>query len=486
MNQNSSSSSHSTAASQPAASWAELRSGVNLIRSLALSGGVALHAVNLYIATTILPSVVRDIGGIDYYAWNTSVYVVASIVAAALSARALAHLGPKAAYGVAGGVFALGAVVCATAGSMPWMLVGRLIQGLGGGLLVALPYAMTRIVFPERLWARAMAMISGMWGIATLFGPAVGGIFAELGIWRVAFWARIPLIFIFAGLAAIVLPPRNKADLQTSRLPARQLVLMTLAVLAASVASVSEEILFSLVTLLIMLALTLLLIRTDQRAPQRLLPRGSFQVSSPLGALYAMSALLAATVGCTEIFVPLFLQGLHDFSPLKAGYFASLMSVGWTLGSLFTSSLQGNTLRATLRSSPLLSLASLLALTILIPWPGPSSWSISSLTCIALVLGGMSVGLAFPHLAAGVLVVAPPDEQDLAASSIMTVQLSAIAFGSALAGLTVNLAGLSGSEGAMDMANAARWLFIAFLAAPALCFLLMWKRAELMTQSNPS
>src|SRR5690554_8024341 len=121
----------SITSSQPAASWAELRSGVNLIRSLALSGGVALHAVNLYIATTILPSVVRDIGGIDYYAWNTSVYVVASIVAAALSARALAHLGPKAAYGVAGGVFALGAVVCATAGSMPWMLVGRLIQGLG-------------------------------------------------------------------------------------------------------------------------------------------------------------------------------------------------------------------------------------------------------------------------------------------------------------------------------------------------------------------
>src|SRR5690606_42090286 len=123
----------------------------------------------------------------------------------------------------------------------------------------------------------AVAVISGLWGIATLFGPSVGGVFAELGIWRVAFWALFPLIFIFAGLAAIVLPPRNKADLQTSRLPARQLVLMTLAVLAASVASVSEEILFSLATLLIMLALTLLLIRTDQRAPQRLLPRGSFQ-----------------------------------------------------------------------------------------------------------------------------------------------------------------------------------------------------------------
>ena len=471
----------SITSSQPAASWAELLSGVNLIRSLALSGGVALHAVNLYIATTILPSVVRDIGGIDYYAWNTSVYVVASIVAAALSARVLAHFGPKASYGVAGTVFAVGAVVCATAMSMPMMLVGRLIQGLGGGLLVALPYAMTRIVFPERLWSRAMAMISGMWGIATLCGPALGGIFAELGIWRVAFWSLIPLIIFFAGLAAFVLPPRSATDLKPSPLPALQLLLMTLAVLAASVASVSEHLLFSAVTLLVTLVFTALLIITDQRAPQRLLPRGSFQVSSPLGALYAMSALLAATVGCTEIFVPLFLQELHDFTPLKAGYFASLMSVGWTLGSLITSSLQGRTLLVTLRSSPLLSLVSLLALTVLIPWSGSGGWGISGLTCFALILGGMSVGLAFPHLASGVLVVAPSDEQDLAASSIMTVQLSAIAFGSALAGLTVNLAGLSGGEGAMDMANAARWLFIVFLAAPALCFLLMWKRAPLMT-----
>lgn len=474
---------NSPSQSQVAASWAELLSGMNLIRSMALSGGVALHAVNLYIAATILPSVVRDIGGIDYYAWNTSVYVVASIVAAALSARVLARLGPRSAYAVAGAVFAVGALVCAAAVSMPMMLVGRLIQGLGGGLLVSLPYALTRIVFPERLWSRAMAMISGMWGIATLCGPAVGGIFAELSAWRMAFWALIPLIIFFAALAAVILPPRSSESLEASSFPARQLLLLTLAVLAASIASVSDDISFSLLTLVIAAVLAGLLIRSETRASQRLLPHGSFQISSPLGALYAMSALLAATVGCTEIFVPLFLQELHDFSPLKAGYFASLMSVGWTIGSLTTSSLEGRALHFTLRSSPLLSFASLLALTVLIPWPGPSDWTISTLTCLSLILGGMSVGLAFPHLAAGVLVVAPSEEQDLAASSIMTVQLSAIAFGSALAGLTVNLAGLSDGT-AMDIANAARWLFIVFLSAPFLCFLLMWRRARLMVRHS--
>ena len=77
------------------AGWATLLSGSNGLRSLALAGGVILHAVNVYIATTILPSVVEDIGGIDYYAWNTTLFVAASILGSALSARLLISAGPQ-------------------------------------------------------------------------------------------------------------------------------------------------------------------------------------------------------------------------------------------------------------------------------------------------------------------------------------------------------------------------------------------------------
>lgn len=78
------------------AGWAALLSGTNGVRSLALAGGVVLHAINVYIATTILPSVVRDIGGIDYYAWNTTLFVAASILGSALSAGCLAVRGREA------------------------------------------------------------------------------------------------------------------------------------------------------------------------------------------------------------------------------------------------------------------------------------------------------------------------------------------------------------------------------------------------------
>ena len=88
--------------------WSALLLGKNGLRSAALAGGVALHAINVYLVTTLLPSVVKDIGGLDYYAWNTTLFVVASIIGSVLSTRALALLGPKAAYGLAGLVFMLG------------------------------------------------------------------------------------------------------------------------------------------------------------------------------------------------------------------------------------------------------------------------------------------------------------------------------------------------------------------------------------------
>ncbi|MGN4070885.1 MFS transporter, partial [Burkholderia gladioli] len=65
-------------------SWGELLSGRNGLRSIALAGGVALHAINIYLATTILPSVVHEIGGLEYYAWNTTLFMAASIVGAPL------------------------------------------------------------------------------------------------------------------------------------------------------------------------------------------------------------------------------------------------------------------------------------------------------------------------------------------------------------------------------------------------------------------
>jgi len=452
----------------PKSGWAALLSGRNGVRSLALAGGVVLHAINVYIATTILPSVVRDVGGIDYYAWNTTLFVAASILGSALSARLLARAGPRSAYVIATLVFAIGTFICAVAPSMPVMLAGRLVQGLGGGFLFALSYAMIRLVFDEALWPRAMALVSGMWGVATLVGPAVGGIYAQLGVWRAAFWSLIPVALLFAVLAVIVLPKRSTDEIERSPLPLSQLVLLTLAVLAVSFGSVSSVFLWNIAGLAAAAILTLLLIGTESRARHRLLPAGALRITTALGALYATMSLLAVAVTSGEIFVPLFLQVLHQQSPLIAGYLAALMAAGWTLGSIASAGASGKGISCAILAGPMLGMAGMVALAVLVPGESAGGWPALMPICVALVAIGLGVGMAWPHLLTRVFQVAPTGEQGMAAASITTVQLFATALGAALAGMVANVAGLTDPGGIAGTANAAVWLFGLFAFAPIL------------------
>ena len=71
-------------------------------------------------------------------------------------------------------MFAVGGLVCAAAPTMAVLLAGRLLQGLGAGLALALSYACIRILFPERQWSRLFALISAVWAIAAMAGPLVG------------------------------------------------------------------------------------------------------------------------------------------------------------------------------------------------------------------------------------------------------------------------------------------------------------------------
>ncbi|QIG51648.1 MFS transporter [Nordella sp. HKS 07] len=446
--------------------WSALLSGSNGIRSLALAGGVALHAINVYIATTILPSVVAEIGGLDYYAWNTTLFIVASIIGSVLSANLLAVSGPRGAYVVAAGLFGLGTFICALAPSMPILLLGRFVQGLGGGLLFALAYAMIRLVFPQALWPRAMAVVSGMWGVATLAGPAIGGTFAELGSWRMAFWAVLPTTGLFAALAFAILPGRSPDTDEKPGLAVPQLALLILAVFVVSLGSVNPKLVWNIAGIAAALFLVAILVLIEGRAETRLLPRGAFRLSSPLCMLFVTISVLAIAVTVSEMFIPLFLQVLHAQTPLIAGYLSVLMSVGWTMGSIMSSSNQGRRAEKAVRLAPVVALSGMILLALLMPGGSQGEWLVLGPLSAAFILVGAGVGISWPHLLTRILQAAPPGEQDLASASITTVQLFATALGSALAGMVVNLAGLTDPGGHAGTQNAAFWLFAVFAIAP--------------------
>ena len=463
----------SSAVSAPpvTASWGDLLQGRNGWLAVALTGGVALHAVNVHIVTTVLPSVVQDIGGLDWYAWNTTLFVVASIVGAAVSVRLLAALGPRGACLAALGVFALGSAACASAMSMPWMLAGRSVQGLGGGMLAALSYALIRVVFAPALWPRAVALVSGMWGVATLCGPAVGGLFAQAGHWRWAFWTLLPVSALQAVLVAARLRPAAAQEASPA-IPVRQIALLAASVLAVAAASLSPQLLWQGAGVVAGLALGAAAVALDRRADVRLLPHGATSLASPLGAVYASVALLLVGT-TTEIYVPYFLQTLHGYTPLAAGYLTAAMAAGWSAGSLLSSGRDGASAARLLRAGPVLGTVSLLALAVLIPGGGELAPSMRMLLCgLALAGAGAGVGIGWPHLLTRVLHLAPAGEGGMASAAITTVQLYGMAIGAAIAGLVANAAGLITPGGMAGAQSAAVWLFASLAVAPALAALL--------------
>ncbi len=442
-------------------SWIDLFARDSAPKTLILAAGVALHAINVYIVTTILPSVVQDIGGLNYYAWNTALFIVAAIAGSTLSANLEARSGPKLAYWVALGVFAAGSAVCASAPLMAWLLIGRSIQGLGGGLLCALSYSLIRTVFPSALWTRAMGLVSGMWGLGTLCGPAIGGIFGQTGSWRSAFWILLPVCGFLAVLADRCLPGRTTTSSAKRALPTLQIVALMSSVALISMASVVEGMAWRIVLIASGALIASSLPFLDKRLPARLLPEGAYSLSTRLGQIYACMAMLSVGIS-TEIFVPYFLQAIHGLASLWAGYLTAAMAAGWTIGSMMSSSAPSRSVRHAVRGGPVVLAVALATLALLLPRQAEVFGIHFLLMCAALTATGMGVGLGWPHLLANVLKEAPAGQESLASASITTVQLYASALGAAVAGLVANAAGLVDPGGAVGAASAASWLFSMF------------------------
>ncbi|HJH23846.1 MAG TPA: MFS transporter [Paenalcaligenes hominis] len=452
--------------SQQTASWSELFSGKNGIRAVALCGGVVVHAINVYIVTTIMPSVVQDLGGLEYYAWNTTLFIAASILGSALSSSAIGRLGLRSSYLSAILIFILGSMGAAMTPSMTLLLVARTIQGLGGGLLLGLSFASVRMVFAPRFWPRTMALISSMWGVATLAGPAVGGIFAESGAWRLAFWSTVP---VAVGVALLVNSQlKTKKEQRESRLvqtPILKIVLLTLSVLVLSFGSLTTSWPLMMLCLVVVVSIIYGIARDDLNGNNPLFPSGTYSLKQPLGSLYAGIGLMSIGV-TSEVFIPYFLQHIHGIRPFAAGYMTALMSAGWTTGSILMSGRSRQFANKLLIISPLLSALCLAILGVLMPWQALSLHHHMTWVMFIPLFGvGLGVGMIWPHLSTRVFLSTQPGQENMASAAITTLQMYAMSIGAALAGMITTSAGFN--TGTLAGAQrSASWLLLCFALMP--------------------
>lgn len=441
-------------------SWRELLGPRNLGTSAVLAGGVALYATNEFLTISLMPSAVADIGGHRLYAWVTTVYLVASVVAATTVHSTLIRLGPRWSYLFALSVFGAGSLVCTAAPTMELLLVGRTVQGLGGGLLAGLGYAVINAALPNRLWTKASALVSAMWGVGTMVGPAAGGLFAQFGSWRWAFGVLAILTAAVAVLVPVALPARRDADVAVARtpVPVWSLVLLGSAALAVSVAGVPRQAWATAGLLVLGAVLVAVFLIADRRLPAAVLPPSTFG-PGPLKWIYlTLGVLMAATMA--DMYVPLFGQRLADLTPVAAGFLGAGLAIGWTAGEISSASMSSaRAIGRTVAVAPAVMAIGLALVAVTLH--DDASLGPVAIWAVALMITGTGVGIAWPHLSAWAMSrVDDPAEGPAAAAAINTVQLISGAFGAGVAGVVVNL-----TEN--GTATPARWLFAVFAALAA-------------------
>lgn len=301
--------------------------------SFAILSAVSLVALDVLIVNTVLPTILRELGGLELYAWAVGAYSLGNFLTIPLFSVLVWKKGGRLSFLTAVVIFLSGAVLSATAPSMHWVVAGRFFQGAGTGGFFAIPFVLITRFYPPDLQPRAVGLTSAVWGVAAVTGPLVGATVLKWWGWPWVFWINLPAGGLILLLALWALrgegpPPSPEAKLNFFG-PA--LFALTTALLLEALGSAWPYNLLLGGGTVIAFGLFL---RSERSNPSPALPRDIWRPGKGLSVAFWGMALSAAAFGAAETFLPLLLQGLWQASPLQAGLILTVGSLGWSLTSV--------------------------------------------------------------------------------------------------------------------------------------------------------
>lgn len=158
------------------------------------------------VTATALPTIVGDLGGVDHMEWVTTAYILAATIVMPIYGKLGDLVGRKHLLILALGVFVAGSITCGFVTSMEGLIVGRAIEGLGGGGLIILSQATIADVIPPRERGKYMGVMGSVFALSTVLGPLLGGWFVQVTGWRWLFGFNVPLVLLAIAAAAKFLP----------------------------------------------------------------------------------------------------------------------------------------------------------------------------------------------------------------------------------------------------------------------------------------
>ncbi|EKN70101.1 permease, MDR related protein [Neobacillus bataviensis LMG 21833] len=285
-----------------------------------------ISALDANIMQTASPTIVKQLGGMELFAWIFVVYMLASTVTVPLYGKLSDMYGRKKLLMISVGLFTLGSILCGIANSMEMLIVFRGIQGLGAGGMVPLSMIIVGDLFTIEKRGKIQAVFSTIWAISSIVGPVLGSFFVEALTWRWIFFINIPI-----GIATVfcLIPYQEKAEFKKTHIDYKGFFLfgfsITLLLLSTNV---SHGFWYILIGIIGMIAFLLV----ERKETEPFLPVSLFKNRGILMTNLFMLFYCLSFFG-TSNFIPLFLQEGKDMSIYKSGLILLSIALGWLFGS---------------------------------------------------------------------------------------------------------------------------------------------------------
>lgn len=308
---------------------------------IAIMAAMFFSAINQTIIGVAMPRIIAKLGGMDYYTWAITIYLLTSTVATVLVGKLSDIYGRKPFILTGIALFMLGAFLCGFSADIFQLIAFRGIQGMGAGIIMSTAFTAVGDLYAPRERAKWMGIMSGVFGLSSVLGPPLGGYLVDHLDWRWVFWMFLPL-GIIAFFMIISLFPKverkvgESIDYLGSVFLTTTIVPLLLAFSwagdgAGKYAWGSWQIIGLFSATLVSLIIFILV---EMKVKSPVLPLSLFRNGIVTVSNLAGFVLNAGMMGAI-IYVPFFVQGVKGISPTYSGYVTMPMSVVMILCTAF-------------------------------------------------------------------------------------------------------------------------------------------------------
>lgn len=299
--------------------------------------GLLVAALDNSIIGTAMPKIIGNLQGMEYYVWPFTAYMLTSTIAIILFGKLSDIYGRKHIMIIGIVTFVIASIMCGFSSNMFELILFRGIQGIGGGILISLPFIVVGEIFSPRERAKYMGILASVFGVSSVLGPILGGIITDTIGWRWVFFVNVPVGIVAVSLLLYSLPnfklPDVKKVIDYLGIVTFTLTLSGLFLGLTLARDLNTYPFVEIIGLFVFSAiLFVIFIWAEKKAVEPILPLNLFN-NSIFTVSSAENFLASALIFCGIIYVPLFAQGVLGMNAINSGLIMIPMLISLTISA---------------------------------------------------------------------------------------------------------------------------------------------------------